>query len=219
MRLNKFIALATGMSRRAADRATMEGRVSINGRTAKLGDIVSKDDTVALDGRPLEAIRNFTTIILNKPVGYVCSRRGQGSKTIYDLLPQQHHRLKPIGRLDKNSSGLILLTTDGELANSLTHPRYHKEKAYNVKLDKKLASPDENRLLTGVELDDGLSKFIKVKQYSSNTCEVIIAEGRNRQIRRTFAAIGYKVEVLHRTQFGPYTLPKELRAGQWLVVG
>jgi 23S rRNA pseudouridine2605 synthase len=213
VRLNKYIALATGMSRRSADTAIKSGKVKLNQIPAKLGDIVASQDTVTLDNVQLKLKGRHTTIMLNKPVGYVCSRRGQGSKTIYDLLPEEYHYLKPVGRLDKDSSGLILLTDDGELANKLTHPKYQKEKVYRVSLDKTLALSDKNQLLTGVGLSDGLSKFIRVKDYSNDTYEVVLKEGRNRQIRRTFNALGYKIEELHRISLGDYKLMDLPRGG------
>jgi 23S rRNA pseudouridine2605 synthase len=155
---------------------------------------------------------------LNKPAGYVCSREGQGGKTVYDLMPQKYHRLKTVGRLDKDTSGLLLLTDDGELANRLTHPSFQKEKVYVAGLNKNLAPEDKRKLLTGVNLADGLSKFINVTDCSNSIYEVIISEGRNRQIRRTFDALGYKVTSLNRNKFAEYILPKNLTAGSWSSV-
>lgn len=206
MRINKYVALATGLSRRSADDAIRALRVTLNQNPANLGDNVAAGDKVAFDGRELQLDSKVTTIMLNKPAGYVTSRSGQGSKTVYDLLPGEYHRLKPVGRLDKDSSGLLLLTNDGNLANRLTHPRYQKSKIYQVKLNKPLEREHENQLLTGVVLSDGLSKFIKVKQYSATTYEVTLTEGRNRQIRRTFNSLGYKIAELHRNSFGTYSL-------------
>lgn len=125
MRINKFIALASGISRRAADQAIEEGRVQINGTSATAGYDTQPDDVVCLDHQPLQ-LKQLRTIVLNKPAGYVTSREGQGSKTIYDLLPPSLHHLKAVGRLDKDSSGLLLLTNDGTLAQQLTHPSYQK---------------------------------------------------------------------------------------------
>lgn len=218
MRINKFVALATGLSRRAADSAINSGRVSINGHVAIPGIEVTPSDEVHLDETKLELPVALTTIILNKPIGYVCSRSGQGSKTVYDLLPQKYRNLKPVGRLDKDSSGLILLTDDGELANKLTHPRYQKNKVYEVKLNKSLNQDDLKQLLTGVNLSDGLSKFIKVNDCSNNTYEVSLREGRNRQIRRTFNALGYKVIKLHRSRFGNLNLYKNLSLGGYSLL-
>ena len=205
MRINKFVARATGMSRRAADDAISEGRVTINLRTASKGSVVSGSDTVRLDSAVLELPASTTTIMLNKPVGYVCSRDGQGSQTVYDLLPADLHHLKPVGRLDKDSSGLLLLTDDGELANRLTHPRYAKQKIYRIKLDKRLSDEHKTHIEQGVELDDGTSR-LKIDHVKGPSLRVTIREGRNRQIRRTFAALGYEVRGLHRTAFGPYDL-------------
>ncbi len=193
------------MSRRAADAAISEGRVTINLRPAANGSVVSGSDTVRLGPTVLELPAATTTVMLNKPVGYVCSREGQGSRTIYDLLPADLHHLKPVGRLDKDSSGLILLTDDGELANRLTHPRYAKEKIYDLKLDKPLSDEHRIRIGQGVELDDGPSR-LKIDDVKGLSLRVTLSEGRNRQIRRTFAALGYEVRGLHRTAFGPYDL-------------
>src|SRR5688572_10819363 len=128
MRINKFVALASGMSRRAADAAIEQGRVRVDGQHPTLGQDVADGQKITLDGHALHTPSQHQTIMLNKPVGYVVSRDGQGSKTIYDLIPDHLHELKPIGRLDKNSSGLLLLTNDGMLAHELTHPRFHKIK-------------------------------------------------------------------------------------------
>lgn len=212
MRLNKYIALATGMSRRAADDIIASGKVLINGSPATLGQQVEAEDTVVLDGKTLEAPEKPATIILHKPVGYVCSRDGQGSKTIYDLLPAELHHLKPVGRLDKDSSGLLLLTNDGELAYELTHPSFQKEKIYEIELDKPLAPEDKSRIEEGVFIDNytsslGLTANENSKLKTVNRSWIVsMSMGRNRQIRRTFEAFGYKVVKLHRTHFGTYRL-------------
>lgn len=207
MRINKFVARATGLSRRAADGAIEEGRLMINGRPAAPGADVNASDTVIMDGKPLVLPAAATTVMLDKPAGYVCSRDGQGSRTVYDLLPSEFHGLKPVGRLDKDSSGLLLLTDDGDLANRLTHPRYEKAKVYEVELDKPLAAEDEARLEEGVRLDDGPSK-LGVSGLDGRSLTVTMSEGRNRQIRRTFKALGYDVVKLRRTRFGPYGLDR-----------
>ncbi len=208
MRINKFVAQASGLSRRAVDRAIGEGRVKINQRQAALGDEVIESDTVLLDGQPITQTAKTVTIMLNKPAGYVCSRDGQGSQTVYDLLPPEYHVLKPIGRLDKNSSGLLLLTNDGDLANQLTHPRYGKTKVYTVNLSTSLA-PLHQQMINdiGVQLDDGRSQLgLHKLDDSGKDWQITMQEGRNRQIRRTFEALGYTVTKLHRTVFGPYRL-------------
>lgn len=240
MRINKFVASATGLSRRAADVAIEQGRVLVNDAPAQAGQAVSEADEVRLDGRKLNAPKSAQTIILNKPRGYVVSRNGQGSRTIYDLLPPELHHLKPVGRLDKDSSGLLLLTNDGQLAQKLTHPSHQKTKLYEVELDKPLSRQHFRQITeTGVKIDDktpskfglaansqqkpgdkvpGLATSKQPKTGSkaserasyflpeTSSWQVTLTEGRNRQIRRTFAALGYNVTRLHRTRFGRYAL-------------
>ncbi len=219
MRINKFVAQATGLSRRAADRAIQEGRVAINQRLAGAGDDATQADTVTLDSRTITPPVKTQTIMLNKPTGYVCSREGQGNRTIYDLLPSALHHLKPVGRLDKYSSGLLLLTNDGELANQLTHPRYQKTKIYEVKLDKALA-PADHKIITGngVQLEDGPSRLqLDSLDDSCQKWRITMQEGRNRQIRRTFQTLDYTVKKLHRTNFGSYELDN-LKPGSFVFV-
>ncbi|MGH7234155.1 MAG: pseudouridine synthase, partial [Candidatus Saccharimonadales bacterium] len=159
-----------------------------------------------------------TTILLNKPVGFVVSRKGQGAKTIYDLLPVDLSSLKPVGRLDKDSSGLIMLTNDGLLANSLTHPSMNKQKLYLVSLDKPLAPRDLKTINDGIRLSDGVSHLtISDLAPDSRSMNLNMVEGRNRQIRRTFESLGYKVIKLHRVQFGQFRL-NDLESGRWFEV-
>lgn len=216
MRLNKYLAAATGVSRRQADSLIESGRIQVNGEVAELGQLISETDTLSLDGKPIESQQGLKTIMLHKPVGYVCSRNGQGSKTVYELLPPSLHHLKPVGRLDKNSSGLLLLTNDGELANQLTHPRYAKTKIYKVTINKPLTAAHQSQIHSqGVILEDGISKLALTPQGSDNSSwTVTMQEGRNRQIRRTFSALGYRVTDLHRTDFGTYKLG-DLKRGQY----
>lgn len=208
MRINKFIAAATGLSRRAADHAIAEGKVLVNGNRPSPGYAVVNTDHVTLDGRPLDKPATTQTIMFNKPAGYVVSREGQGSSTVYDLLPAELHHLKPVGRLDMYSSGLLLLTNDGALAQELTHPRYQKTKVYEVTVSKPLAEADEQRITgPGVQLGDGPSR-LQLAPLGNNgrSWQITMREGRNRQIRRTFLELGYGITSLHRTQFGDYTL-------------
>jgi 23S rRNA pseudouridine2605 synthase len=209
MRLNKYIASATGLSRRAADEAILQNRVTINGALPQLGQQVGDTDKVALDGTAITPPASSITIMLNKPIGYVCSRDGQGSRTVYDLLPSDLHALKTIGRLDKYSSGLLLLTSDGTLAHQLTHPSFQKIKTYQVVIDKPL-QPLHRQMISdhGIKLEDGVSKLQleRLKDGDDTQWQVRMHEGRNRQIRRTFEALGYEVTKLHRTQFGNYDL-------------
>jgi 23S rRNA pseudouridine2605 synthase len=209
MRINKYVAASTGLSRRAADTAIAEGRVLVNGQKPGPGDDITDEDTVTLDGRAITPSVKPLTLMMNKPVGYVVSRNGQGSPTIYSLLPLQYHKLKPVGRLDKASSGLLLLTNDGNLANDLTHPSKQKVKIYEISLNLPL-QPLHRQMISdhGIELEDGNSKLQLERREEGNDKDwtVTMHEGRNRQIRRTFGSLGYDVLKLHRTQFGPYTL-------------
>lgn len=216
MRINKFVALASGLSRRAADAAIEQGRVLVDGGSPTVGQAITDSNIVTLDGKQLHPTQRHKTIIVHKPVGVVVSRNGQGSKTIYDLLPPELHSLKPIGRLDKNSSGLLLLTDDGTLAHELTHPRFAKAKIYEIRLDKPL-EPLHQQMISdhGVQLDDGPSKLqLEKRDDDRTTWKVTMHEGRNRQIRRTFAALDYNVTRLHRTQFGNVTL-STIQTGRW----
>lgn len=228
MRLNKFIASTSSLSRRGADEAIKLGRVTINGVQASLASDVKPVDTVKLDGQVLKQNDSKTILMLNKPVGYVCSRKGQGSQTIYDLLPAKYHHLNPVGRLDKDSSGLLLLTDDGELANQLTHPSFQKQKVYEVTLDKQLTETDLSELRQGIELQDGPSRLeVRVARLEKGpvttshlqpiTYLVLMHEGRNRQIRRTFEYLDLKVERLHRIKFGNYTLDQSVESGKYIT--
>lgn len=208
MRINKYIASSGVLSRRAADVAVAQGRVLINSVVATPGADVTTTDTVLLDGRPVQPIPERVLIMLNKPVGYVCSRNGQGSPSIYELLPSNYHHLNPIGRLDKDTSGLLLLTNDGHLAQDLSHPSKQKNKVYEVELDRPM-QPLHRQMISdhGVMLEDGISKFELERIGESNqSWKITMHEGRNRQIRRTFKALGYGIKQLHRTTFGPYDL-------------
>src|SRR6266498_2507922 len=159
MRNNKFIAAATGISRRAADAAIVQGRVQVDGHQPETGHDVQANQQVTLDGTPLQ-LKTTETILLHKPRDYVTSREGQGARTIYDLLPPELHHLKPVGRLDKDTSGILLMTNDGDLAQQLTHPSYHKVKLYEATLDKPLA-PLHRQMIAemGIQLEDGPSRL------------------------------------------------------------
>lgn len=208
MRVNKFVALATGLSRRAADQAIEQGRVHVNGQPARVGVAIKESDQVMVDGQIAALPNSTTTILLNKPPGYVCSRAGQGSRTIYELLPPKYRSLKPVGRLDKDSSGLLVLTNDGQMAYNLTHPGFNKTKIYEITLDKSL-EPLHQQMINdrGIQLEDGPSRLTLAQLDDKKlSWQITMSEGRNRQIRRTFAALGYGVKQLHRTHFGPYSL-------------
>ena len=230
IRLNKFLAEHIGVSRREADELITSGQITVDGQTAVLGTKVDDKSRICYNNKIIPHKTEYIYLAFNKPVGYVCSRRAQGpAPTLYDLLPIKYRQLKTVGRLDKDSSGLILLTNDGDFAFRLTHPKFKKEKIYEVELDKPLA-PLHQQMISdfGIDIGDGVSKFTVIKKLANSSFEdrklgraalsvsekdesqasyiVILTEGRNRQIRRTFAALGYKVTKLHRTQFGKYQL-------------
>lgn len=209
LRLNKFLAERLGISRRAADEIILTGRVTIDGKKAELGARVAEKSEVICDGKKVNFEVNFTYLAVNKPIGYVCSKRRQGKNpTIYELLPNKYRNLKTAGRLDCDSQGLILLTDDGDFAYQMTHPSFAKEKQYLVELDRVL-EPLHHQMIDsfGITLKDGLSKMRLIKEGSDGKeWRVIIYEGRNRQIRRTFGALGYTVVRLKRLSFGSYIL-------------
>lgn len=226
MHINKFLAQAAGISRRAADAAVASGQVIVNNHPAQSGQSVTVDDSIRYNGQIYKAADSLeskpaVTIMLHKPAGYVVSRNGQGSRTVYNLLPAKYQQLQPVGRLDKDSSGLLLLTDDGELANQLTHPRYQKTKKYEVTLAADLA-PLHRQMISdfGIQLEDGVSRLQldRITEANDRRWLVTMHEGRNRQIRRTFAALGYTVTRLHRIQFGNYILG-ELAEGSIRSVG
>lgn len=259
VRLNKFLAERLGVSRREADSLISDGKITINGRLANLGDRVNiqidKSDKVCYNNKIVPEKADYIYLAFHKPVGYVCSRHAQGdAPTLYEILPKNYHQLKTVGRLDKDSSGLILLTNDGDFAFSMTHPKFRKNKVYEVELDKPLA-PLHQQMISdhGVKLEDGIScfKIIKQNDYALPLSKgvrrlasrglapatrgdgsagraprkmvmhdhylVVLQEGRNRQIRRTFAALGYKVTKLHRTGFGKYELG-DLKPGEYVII-
>lgn len=219
-RLNKFLAERLGISRRQADDLIESGKVKINEKTAVLGARIDKNDKVWYNGRMVPFVAKYSYIALNKPVGYVCSRKRQGqAPTIYEILPEQYESLKTVGRLDKDSSGLILLTNDGDFAYQNTHPKFYKEKIYEVELDRALEPLHQQMIADfGVDLPDGKSQLgLEKLDEGRKKWRVIMNEGRNRQIRRTFAALGYKVTKLHRIQFGCYKL-SGLKPGEFAVV-
>lgn len=208
MRLNKYLAENSALSRRSADMAIEQGKVTINGAKAQLGADVGQTDIVELEGMVIRPrLGSKIVVLLNKPVGYVCSKDGQGSPTVYDLLPNEYNNLNIAGRLDKDSSGLVVLTSDGDLLYKLTHPSQNKIKIYEVKLNKPLGLNDKKLIEKGVGLEDGLSKLkLEPIDGSGLNWTVKMHEGRNRQIRRTFAALNYKVNSLDRIKMADYSL-------------
>lgn len=214
VRLNKFLAERLGISRRQADGAIAAGKVTINGEVAGLGarvtiNSIDKSDEVCYNGSKVGGTVSYIYLAVNKPAGYLCSRRSQGDfPTIYELLPEKYHQLKTVGRLDRDSSGLILLTNDGDFAFRATHPQFQKTKVYEVELDRALEPLHQQEISDfGVEIGDGVSRLGLTRlDDNRKKWQVTMSEGRNRQIRRTFAALGYEVVKLHRIQFGKYQL-------------
>lgn len=218
-RLNKYLATNFGVSRREADALISDGKVFINDKRAIIGARVEDGDKVKIEGRTVEK-EKLIYLALNKPAGYVCSRKRQvETPTMYELLPEKYQTLKSVGRLDKNSSGIILLTNDGDFAYQMTHPKFIKTKIYEVEIDRELAPLHQQMIADfGVNLPDGLSKLGLEKMNDERTAwRITMSEGRNRQIRRTFDALGYKVVLLHRTNFGKYGL-SGLKSGEFCEV-
>jgi 23S rRNA pseudouridine2605 synthase len=208
MRLAKHLAHAGVASRRAAERLIAAGRVSVDGEvvTDPARD-VSGDVEVAVDGEPVRAERRVVYAV-NKPKGVVSTAADtHGRPTVVELIPGEARRLYPVGRLDADTTGLLLLTNDGELANLLTHPRYGVEKVYRARVKPPRVSDDAvRRLRAGVELDDGTTQPARVRQVSAGLLEIAIREGRKRQVRRMCEAVGHRVVELERVRFGPLRL-------------
>ncbi len=217
LRLNKYVAVSLGVSRRQADKLIERGDILINNSPAKLGARISPNDIVSYNGKQIRP-KTYRLIALHKPTGYLCSRASQGGMpTIYRLLPQELSHLKPVGRLDKDTSGLILLTNDGDWSHQMTHPSFKKTKRYLATLNKPL-QPLHRQMISdfGVDLPDGPSKLSLERQHEGDDTRWVIemSEGRNRQIRRTFEALDYTVTKLHRTNFGNYSLG-DIKRGEW----
>ncbi|HUA73320.1 MAG TPA: pseudouridine synthase [Solirubrobacteraceae bacterium] len=209
MRLAKYLAHAGVASRRAAERLIAEGRVSLDGATVTdPAREVGEDSGIAVDGQPLVGAERRVTYALHKPVGVVSTARDtHGRPTVVELVPAPGLRLYPVGRLDADSSGLLLLTNDGELANRLTHPRFEVPKTYRAKLGgPPLDAQALARLCDGVELEDGLTAPAQARRLAAHELELTIHEGRNRQVRRMCAALGRPVQELRRVRFGPLAL-------------
>lgn len=218
-RLNKYLATNLGISRREADDLIAARKIRLNGEVAEIGARVQDEDKVEYGRQQVQA-RPLIYLALNKPIGYVCSKKRQDeTPTLYELLPEKYRQLKTVGRLDKDSSGLILLTNDGDFAFKMTHPSFVKKKRYELELDLPLAALHQQMIADfGIELADGPSKLALMSlDESQKRWQVEMSEGRNRQIRRTFAAIGYKVVKLHRISFGNYVLGN-LKSGEFELI-
>ena len=212
MRLQRFLSLAGITSRRKAEELIVSGRVSINGtRADRLGTTVAEADVVTLDEKPVAIAAERIYLALNKPPNVVTTLHDpQGRRTIVDLLPANSARVVPVGRLDYDTSGLLLLTNDGDLAHRLMHPRFGVEKTYRAIVAGRFLSSAAQRLQQGMELDEGPAAPAKVRIVSAkanhSTVDVSIREGRKRQVRRMFEAVGYRVLTLERRKFGAIAL-------------
>jgi 23S rRNA pseudouridine2605 synthase len=216
MRLNQYLAKHTELSRRSADTAIADGRVIVNGKLPEVGQQFQDSDVVELDGVALKKLKT-TTIMLNKPIKTICSKVQQGNvATVYSLLPEELQHLTYVGRLDKDTSGLLIMSNDGDLIQAVTHPSHQVIKQYEAQLPRVLRPQDLQALQAGVELKDGLSKL----ELSGKGREWVIKihEGRNRQIRRTFEALGYELDRLHRSKVGKLTLGI-LKTGEYKEIG
>ena len=224
-KLQKVLARAGYGSRRAMEEWITAGRVSVNGRVAALGERASETDTIRVDGKPLRTPQKRgarrRVIVYHKPPGEVCTRRDpEGRPTIFERLPPlANGRWVAVGRLDVNTSGLLLLTTDGELANRLMHPRSGIEREYAVRVLGQADEPALKQLREGVELEDGTARFDMISDAGGHGANhwyhVTLREGKNREVRRLWAALGLTVSRLHRVRYGPIALHRGLRAGRW----
>jgi len=225
-KLQKVLARAGLGSRREMETAIADGRVKVNGKVATLGDRIEMRDRVALDDRPvtLRAAEDVPrrVIMYNKPEGELCTRKDpEGRRTVFDRLPRlKGERWIAIGRLDINTSGLLLFTTDGELANKLMHPSTQVEREYAVRVMGEVTQAQVKAMVEGVMLDDGPANFTDVQEFGGegiNTWfHVVIMEGRNREVRRLWESQGLTVSRLKRVRYGNIFLDKRTKAGEWV---
>lgn len=211
MRINKYLAECGVASRRGCDKLIEEGHVTVNGKTAALGDDIAGGEEICVDGVPVSHGEKHSYYLLNKPKGYVCTvRDDKGRKTVMELLPPDAGRVFPVGRLDYDTEGMLLLTDDGDLTFRLTHPKNEVPKTYLVKIEKGITDAELNRLRAGVEIDGVLTGKSKVKVIETDKAftklQVTITEGRNRQVRKMFEAVGKQVVFLKRIRIGEMRL-------------
>lgn len=221
IRIQKLISDSGLCSRRKAEELISQGRVTVNGRPCSLGDKAGIRDLIAVDGKAIaEQPREKRYIMLNKPRGYITTMSDeQGRKIAADLLDGVEERVVPVGRLDRNSEGLLLFTNDGDFANRITHPSRHVSKTYRVTIDGKVSEEQLMQLATGVELDDGKVTLpctvdVLVEEPNRTVLRIVIKQGLNRQIRRMCAAVGLNVGRLRRVAVGSVKLGM-LKTGEW----
>jgi 23S rRNA pseudouridine2605 synthase len=213
MRLNAFLARAGVASRRGADDLIKAGRVRVNGVPGELNTIVGARDVVELDGRRV-ARQPLAYVLLHKPAGVVTTARDpEGRPTVVDLV-HQDVRVVPVGRLDAATTGALLLTNDGPLAHRLAHPRYGVEKVYVADVDGVPSDETVERLAAGVELEDGPTAPARVRRLAPSRLELVLHEGRNRQVRRMCEAVGHPVRRLHRSRYADIEVD-DLAPGEW----
>lgn len=212
MRINKFLSTCGVASRRACDEIIAEGRVKVNGKVIEAGfDVDEYKDSVTLDGKKITFKQNFEYYIMNKPKGYVTTvKDDKGRKTVMDLLPKNISRIYPVGRLDYETEGLLILTNDGELTNRLTHPRNEVTKTYLVKTEQPITEEKVNILRKGVVIDGVKTKKCNIRIVETNKSftklHITISEGRNRQVRKMFEAVSSSVDFLKRIKIGELSL-------------
>lgn len=210
MRINKFISESGVSSRRGADELIKQGDVKINGKIANLGDDVQLGDQVTVKGKKIETVKKYDYFIMNKPKGVICSvKDDKGRKTVMDILPKET-RLFPVGRLDYDTEGLLILTNDGDLTYKLTHPKNEIPKTYLVKTEKPVSEEDLSKLRGGVYIDGIKTKKCNVrfveKTANGAKLHITITEGRNRQVRKMIESVGNSVDFLKRIKIGDLTL-------------
>lgn len=223
-RLQKILSQAGLGSRREMERWIEAGLVQVNGTTAKIGDVAAAEDKITVKGRvianPLKMESKTRILLYHKPVGEISSREDpKHSKTVFDNLPHlKQGRWVQVGRLDINTSGLLIFTNNGELANRLMHPKYELEREYAVRVHGQVSPESLQALLKGVQLEDGMAKFKKIDfrggEGANSWYHVVLSEGRNREVRRLWQSQGVEVSRLIRVKFGPFHMPRYLARGQ-----